>query len=126
VNLLPDTHILLWWLAGDRRLPRRAAELLDSGGNAVTVSVISLWEIAIKTAKSKIRADLNEIQAAIEQSEFMLLPVHGRHVIAYSQLPRYHRDPFDRMLVAQALSEPLRLLTHDHQLARYSDTVMVV
>lgn len=126
MNLLPDTHILLWWLAGDRRLPRRGLELLENGANAVTVSVVSLWEIAIKTGTRKLRADLNQIQDAIEASGFTVLPVHARHITAYAGLPRHHGDPFDRMLIAQAMSESLRFVTHDASLAPCGDTVVVV
>ena len=91
-----------------------------------TVSVVSLWEIAIKTSKGKLRANLNEVSSQIEADSFTVLPIAAYHVLTFSQLPRYHGDPFDRMLVAQALSEPMRLLTHDTALVSYSELVMRV
>ncbi|MBI2969247.1 MAG: type II toxin-antitoxin system VapC family toxin [Gammaproteobacteria bacterium] len=80
----------------------------------------------IKTEKRKLRADVREIQRAVEASGFTILPVHARHVAAYARLPRHHADPFDRMLIAQAQSEPLRMVTADAALRHYGDVVEVV
>jgi PIN domain nuclease of toxin-antitoxin system len=126
MKLLLDTPILLWWLADDSRLPSSGRQLLTDPDNEVHVSVVSLWEIAIKTSKGKLRANLHEVSSQIEVDGFIVLPIAAYHVLTFSQLPRYHGDPFDRMLVAQVLSEPMRLLTHDTTLLSYSELVMLV
>jgi len=126
VKILLDTHILLWWMADDRRLPRPARLAIEDPASRIFVSVASLWETAIKFALKRVVADPEALREAAERDGFSLLPIEPRHCSAIVRLPHHHNDPFDRMLVAQALTEPMRLLTHDAQLVRYSDTVMVV
>jgi len=126
VKFLLDTHILLWWMAGDRRLPRPARRAIEDPANRVFVSIASLWETAIKFSLKRVIADPEALREAAERDGFSLLPIEARHCSAVARLPYHHSDPFDRLLVAQALVEPMRLLTHDAQLARYSDTVAVV
>jgi PIN domain nuclease of toxin-antitoxin system len=116
VNLLLDTHVLIWWDEG-RRLAvgvRRAIEEAD----AVYVSAASAWEIAIKTALGRLRPTRTLEEAAAE-SGFLELPVTFRHAERVTALPPHHRDPFDRMLVAQALVEDLTLVTRDPAFSRY-------
>jgi PIN domain nuclease of toxin-antitoxin system len=126
VKILLDTHILLWWMADDRRLPRPARLAIEDPANRVFVSIASLWETAIKFSLKRVVADPEALREAAERDGFSLLPIEARHCSAVARLPHHHSDPFDRLLVAQALVEPMRLLTHDSQLARYSDTVAVV
>ena len=126
MKLLADTHVLLWWLADDSRLSRRARDLMAKGSNEISVSVISLWEIALKTSKGKSDVSLSDVQDAIEDNGFPVISVLPRHVDAYARLPLHHRDPFDRMLLAQAASESLRLLTQDAVLSSYGDIVEFV
>lgn len=131
MNLLLDTHIALWALSDDPRLSKRAQALLLDAGNKVSVSTISLWEIAIKHALGRGGQNAVTIGAGaalnlIEAAGFAILPVSASHAVAVDDLPRLHADPFDRLLVAQAIAEPLRLVTSDAILARYSDTVMLV
>ena len=131
MNLLLDTHIALWAVFGHRRLPPRARALISDPQNAVTVSVASLWEIAIKHAivRAGVRAipvSANEAFGHFERAGYALLAISSAHARAVETLPPHHKDPFDRMLIAQALSEPMRLLTHDPGLARYSDTIIGV
>lgn len=126
MKILLDTHILLWWMAGDRRLPRPARFAIEDPANRVFVSIASLWETAIKFSLKRVVADPEALRDAAERDGFSLLAIEARHCSAVTRLPLHHSDPFDRMLVAQALVEPMRLLTHDAQLARYSDTVTVV
>lgn len=92
----------------------------------VFVSAASVWEISIKAALGKLAADPREIRAALEPAGFLELPVSGEHAARVVDLPRHHRDPFDRLLIAQALTEPMRLLTNDVALAPYGDIVSVV
>jgi PIN domain nuclease of toxin-antitoxin system len=128
VNLLLDTHIALWAIADSPRLPARARELILAPGNTTWVSAASVWEIAIKHSLGRGDMPVSGAQALayFEASGFQLLAVSGEHAAAVGELPAHHADPFDRMLAAQALTEPLRLLTHDATLARYSDTVILV
>ena len=126
MKILLDTHILLWWMADDRRLPRPARLAIEDPANRVFVSIASLWETAIKFSLKRVVADPEALREAAERDGFSLLPIDARHCSAVARLPHHHSDPFDRLLVAQALVEPMRLLTHGSQLARYSDTVAVV
>lgn len=125
MRLLLDTHVMVWWFAGGERLPAEARRLVADPSNEVFVSAASLWEVAIKAALGKIRADASELAEAIEPGGFRELPVSGRHAAAVATLPSHHRDPFDRMLVAQSLVEPMHLLTVDRALSAYGPSVLV-
>lgn len=120
-RILLDTHLLLWAVAEPRKLPPAARTRID--GAEVFVSAASIWEVSIKAALGKLAADPAELLAEIEPAGFMLLPVTGEHAAAVARLPAVHADPFDRMLVAQAKTEPLLLLTNDAVLAGYGDCV---
>lgn len=126
MRILADTHILLWWLQDDARLPEAANRLITDPTNALYVSAASIWEIAIKSALGRIAADPAAIEAALDPSGFAGLPVTTQHAVEVAKLPPHHRDPFDRLLVAQSLVEPMRLLTHDQMLAQYGDTILLV
>ena len=123
MKLLLDTHILLWWLAGGKRLSKRSRDAI-SLAQAVFVSAASSWEIAIKMGLGKLdfRGDLEK---QIEINNFLALPVSLAHAAAAGKLPRHHDDPFDRMLVAQAVVESLTLLTSDKRLADYDVKVLL-
>ena len=123
MRVLLDTHLLLWALAEPAKLPGTARRLLSEA--EVYVSAASIWEISIKTGLGKLTADPAEVLAALEPAGFLSLPVTGQHAARVATLPPVHRDPFDRLLVAQALTEPMRLLTGDPVLARYGENVLV-
>src|SRR4249920_3757380 len=125
MRLLLDTHIFLWAAAGSPLLKPAARRVIESA-EQVFVSAASIWEVAIKARLGKIEADPDELAAAIEASGFVELPVRSSHAAGVSRLELHHSDPFDRLLVAQAMAEPLRLLTADAILARYSELVMLV
>ena len=125
MRLLLDTHVLLWSLAGDPRMGKAEALLLNPE-NDIAVSTASYLELAIKASQGKIAIDLAEIRAAVAESGFDELPISGAHAEALVHLPWFHKDPFDRILVAQALSEPMRLVTADTQVSRYSDTIIAI
>jgi len=125
VRLLLDTHVFIWSVTGDRQL-KRATRVHMSSAEAVFVSAASIWEIAIKARLGKIEGDPEALAAAIEASGFQELSVTTRHAAAVSKLPLHHNDPFDRLLLAQAFSEPLRLLTADRVLAEYGGAVEVI
>lgn len=128
MNLLLDTHIALWAIADSPRLPARARALIEAPANTLWVSVASIWEISIKHALARGDMPVSSTQALdfFRQAGYRLLPIDAEHAVAVEALPLHHADPFDRLIVAQALTEPLRLLTHDAKLAPYSDTVILV
>ena len=123
-RILLDTHLLLWAVADPRKLPPGARNRIDAA--EVYVSAVSIWEVSIKAALGKLSADPAELLAEIEPAGFILLPVSGEHAAAVARLPAVHTDPFDRMLVAQAKTEPLLLLTNDSILAGYGDCVELI
>jgi PIN domain nuclease of toxin-antitoxin system len=125
MRLLLDTHIFLWAVAGSRRLKAAARREIEAA-DQVYVSAASIWEVAIKARLGKVAADPHELAAAIEKSGFLELPVRAAHAAGVAGLASHHHDPFDRILVAQAIAEPLRLLTADAVLAQYSDVVLLV
>jgi PIN domain nuclease of toxin-antitoxin system len=125
VRLLLDTNILLWVMADDPMLSPTARQVIEQA-TVVHVSAVSIWEISIKAALGKLRIDMIELMPRLAEAGFEPLAVSWDHARAVHELPHHHRDPFDRMLIAQAVSEPLRLLTHDATLARYSDLVTIV
>ncbi len=125
MRLLLDTHIFLWAMAGSPQLKAPARKLIESA-DEVYISAASIWEIAIKVRLGKLKADPAELAAAIEPSGFRELAVKASHAAGVSQLEALHNDSFDRLLVAQALAEPLRLVTADGLLAGYSNLVVVV
>jgi PIN domain nuclease of toxin-antitoxin system len=119
VRFLLDTHALLWALAAPARLPLPIVTAIRDPSNPVYVSAASVWEIAIKKALGKLTADLDDIVRSVEEAGFEELAVtmlHARRVFA---LPLHHRDPFDRMLVAQAFEEGLTVVTRDPSFAAY-------
>jgi PIN domain nuclease of toxin-antitoxin system len=126
MRVLVDTHIVLWWLIDSRKLPEDAERIIKDKDNAIFVSAASIWEIAIKATLGQIEVDPFAIEAAIEPSGFVELPITGKHAAQLSKLPLHHRDPFDRILVAQSLLEPMRLLTGDQVLAQYGEMVLLV
>jgi PIN domain nuclease of toxin-antitoxin system len=125
MRLLLDTHIFLWAVAGSPLLKPPVRRLIESA-DEVYVSAASIWEVAIKARLGKIVADPHELTAAIEASGFLELPVSARHAADVAKLVPHHNDPFDRLLIAQALAEPLKLVTVDEVLAKYSDVVVLV
>jgi PIN domain nuclease of toxin-antitoxin system len=120
VRLLLDTHVLLWWLADDRKLTKNGHAIIANPDNEVFVSSVSLWEIAIKTALGRLEIELDDLENAIARNGFRSLPIGFRHALTAARLPAVHRDPFDRMLVAQAGVEELRVVSHDRVFERYS------
>jgi len=128
MRLLLDTHIALWAISDDSRLPQRARDLIADPASAITVSAASIWEISIKHSLGRGNMPISGVEALLyfQRSGYSLLGVSAHHAAAVEQLPAHHADPFDRILAAQSLLEPLRLLTHDRTLARYSDSIILV
>jgi PIN domain nuclease of toxin-antitoxin system len=131
MRVLLDTHIALWAVTNDARLPKAAREWIENGDNIIFISAASLWEIAIKFALRRGRPDDMPISAAearivFDGSGFAALPITADHAERVAQLPRLHADPFDRMLAAQALQEPMPLITADPRVAAYGQPVVLV
>ncbi len=124
MRVLLDTHLLLWALGAPSRLPAAAQRVIRDAD--VYVSAASIWEISIKVSLGKLSADPEEVLAAIGPAGFLPLPIVGDHAARVARLPPIHRDPFDRLLIAQAITEPIRLLTNDSVLAGYGDIVAIV
>ncbi|KUZ13606.1 twitching motility protein PilT [Burkholderia diffusa] len=118
MRLLLDTHIFLWIVTNDPKLSTRARKLISAADERF-VSSASIWEAAIKAGLGKLDIDVGRLIGSIGTSGVHELPVRAVHGAAVRDLPHHHRDPFDRLLVAQARHEPLKLVTADAQLARY-------
>lgn len=113
MKLLLDTHALVWALGAPRRLPKASAEAIRDPENDVYVSAVSTWEIAIKAALGKIVADAAQVAATFDDIGFAELPVTVAHTVRLRTLPSHHRDPFDRLLIAQAIENRLTLVSRD-------------
>jgi PIN domain nuclease of toxin-antitoxin system len=127
MRLLLDTHVAIWSIGGPKRLPREVQDLLSDSSNEIYVSAATVWEIAIKHAAGRRGAPgLSGADATryFRESGYTFLDVTAEHAVEVERLPLIHGDPFDRLLVAQALSEPLRLVTRDRAVAAYSDTII--
>ncbi len=126
MNLLLDTHLMLWAMQGRAALPRAALPWMERA-DAVYVSAASLWEAAIKAALGKLDVDVQALEDRLADAGFLQLPVRWTHAARVASLPMGpHRDPFDRLLVAQAISEPMHLLTCDAGMNSYTELVIVV
>lgn len=128
MRLLLDTQLAIWWQIAPQRVPPMCIELVLDVENSAYISRISLWEIALKTGIGKLRLDLHRFIQRMTADGFEWLGLHDDHILGLVGLPQHadHKDPFDRMLVAQSLCEPMILLTADSKLARYGSTVRVL
>ncbi|HLG19104.1 MAG TPA: type II toxin-antitoxin system VapC family toxin [Bdellovibrionota bacterium] len=125
MNLLLDTHVLLWWLNDDPQLSARARELIGNSKNISAVSAATIWEIWIKERLKKIQLPRN-FREVLEAQSFQDLPITSEHAHAMHFLPPHHRDPFDRMLIVQSQVEGLTLVTHDARIQQYDVEAVVV
>lgn len=128
MRLLLDTHIAVWMLTGNERIGTAARALIEDRHSRPVVSAVTILEIAIKhqLRPREMPMPPNHAIELCGAAGFELLPVHPTHAAAVGELPPIHGDPFDRLLVAQALAEPLRLVTRDRTVASYSDSIILV
>jgi PIN domain nuclease of toxin-antitoxin system len=128
LNLLLDTHVALWAITDSPKLPLKARELIASPKTNVWISAASIWEIAIKHSlgRGDMPISAQDARRYFSESGYRLLAIEAEHALAVEDLPTHHGDPFDRILVAQALMEPMRLMTHDAMVALYSDTIIKI
>ena len=115
MKLLLDTHAFIWFVEDDEHLPERVRLQIEDIENNIFISIVSLWEIAIKTSlgKLEIAIDIPAMIDKIEQNGFSILPIFPEHTICVSSLPFHHRDPFDRMLIAQTITEKIKVVSRD-------------
>lgn len=123
MRLLLDTHIALWAITDSPRLSTRARELILAPASEIFVSAASVWEITIKHSLNRGNMPVSGAEAA---RGYVLLPITADHAAATGTLPHIHADPFDRILIAQAITEPLRLMTCDATVAKYGDLMLPV
>jgi PIN domain nuclease of toxin-antitoxin system len=118
MKLLLDTHILIWWLSQDRRLSQLETDIITDPDNLIFVSAATAWEIAVKKIIGKLETP-DDLPAALAANNFLELPITVDHSQKLYQLPLHHNDPFDRIMVAQAISEDLTFMTRDAKIALY-------
>ena len=125
MKLLLDTHLLLWAAGEPKRLPKAARALLSGAGNEPFFSAASLWEIAMKRGlgRADFQVDVRRLRRGLLDNGYVELPVSSLHAITVDALPALHKDPFDRILIAQAMTEGIVLLTADAAVARYGEPV---
>lgn len=125
---LLDTHLLLWAAAGSDRLPKEARLLIEDPDRPCVFSVVSLWEIVVKSSigRADFSVDARALRSGLLANGYIELDIRARHALAVSDLPVLHRDPFDRMLVAQARDEGMTLLTVDKKVADYGASVRLL
>ena len=121
-------HVVLWAITDNPKLPKKAREMIQSPKSSAWVSAATIWEIAIKHSLGRGDMPVSSQDALryFRESGYRLLPVEPEHAAAVEDLAAHHADPFERILVAQALTEPMRLITHDPLVARYSDTIIEI
>ncbi len=127
MRVLLDTHAFLWWITDDPKLSPRAGEIIKNMDNEVFVSAASGWELVIKTQLGRLKISENPVDFIWEQIQlnaFQSLAIRMKHALQIFSLPDHHKDPFDRLLVAQAQLEEMPILTADHQIARYDVAVI--
>ena len=125
MRVLLDTQLYLWFLADSSKLSKKSRKTIAES-DTVFVSAVSIWEAALKVGLGRLAVSMDDLLQGIEGSGFRELPITARQSVLVSDLPSHHRDPFDRLLIAQAIHEPLRLLTADSSLQPYSDLVELV
>jgi PIN domain nuclease of toxin-antitoxin system len=123
MRVLLDTNILIWAIAEPKKLSLQARQEIEQA-SVIYVSSASIWEISIKSSLGKIEINLEEMLERLDEMDVEPLAIQWSHARVVKELPFYHHDPFDRILVAQAISEPMTLLTHDELLLKYSSELV--
>ena len=124
MRILLDTHILLWALSDDPKLSAKARKLIENAAE-IYVSAATFWELAIKVGLGKLNVNLDEIREYCLESGYVELPITPEHAIAVKDLEHHHRDPFDRLIIATAITEPMKLVTADPIVAKYTSLAVL-
>ena len=121
MDILLDTHAFIWFFNGDEQLSLMARKLIEDSKNKMYVSIASIWEVSIKIGLKKLTFDgkTKEVSNLIERNDFQILPISINHLNIYESLDFIHRDPFDRILVAQAISDKMTIITRDENIPKY-------
>jgi len=122
MNILLDTHALIWFITEDSKLPLASKKLIEDPKNSCFVSIATYWEMSIKYSLDRLnlKDSLERIFEIIEESGFELLPITSSHILTVSKLAFHHRDPFDRMIIGQAINEGMKIMSKDAQFESYS------
>jgi PIN domain nuclease of toxin-antitoxin system len=123
MNYLLDTHTFLWFLEGNNTLSSKARIIIENADNTIYVSIASIWEIAIKisTSKLKLIVNLEEVKTEIVKNNFEILPLDFEHIIELTNLEQIHKDPFDRIIISQAISEKCTIVSKDSNFVFYNN-----
>jgi PIN domain nuclease of toxin-antitoxin system len=126
MNLLIDTHVFLWWDSQPEKIPNRALSALEDPDNTIWLSLVSIWEVQIKTQLGKltIHQPLDSLVQQQQQNGIQLLPIKLNHILAIQPLPYYHKDPFDRLLIAQSIAENLTCVSADSVFKQYNIPIL--
>ncbi len=124
MKILLDTHAFLWWLGDDGRLGMAARQLIEDPGHDILISVASLWEIVVKVRIGKLAVDVAEVTGAVILEGFIGIGITSDHLLALARLPVLHRDPFDHLLIAQAIAEDAVFISDDRNACNYSVRVV--
>jgi PIN domain nuclease of toxin-antitoxin system len=117
-KFLIDTHILIWWLEGSSQLSSEVREIMRNGSNAIHLSSGAIWEMSIKQALGRLDVP-HDLEQVLRQESIEVLPINASHALAVATLPSHHRDPFDRIQIAQAQLEDMTLISHDGEFGHY-------
>ncbi|MEZ4744789.1 MAG: type II toxin-antitoxin system VapC family toxin [Calditrichia bacterium] len=125
MNFLLDTHAFIWFINGDKQLPRSVIKMIENIENRCFISIASLWEISIKTSLGKLslKSDFSDIREILVHNQFEMLPIAFEHLQLLNKLTFHHRDPFDRIIIAQGMSENLNIITKDENFSKYTSLV---
>jgi len=126
MDILLDTHAVLWFLKGDEKMPKTTVGMVNAPDNRKYVSIASIWEVAIKISSGKLSVDggIDGFIEAIEDNGFLLLDIDPYHIKTVAELPFIHRDPFDRMIIAQAMAEDMPVMTVDSNILQYGINIV--
>jgi PIN domain nuclease of toxin-antitoxin system len=127
MNFLIDTHTFLWFVSGSADLSKEAKVQIENNDNQIFISIASLWEISIKTAlgKLQIKGEYETVLTDVVENNIVILPINFQHTLIQNSLPFYHRDPFDRIIIAQAIVEKMDLIGNDAVFDRYLENALV-
>ena len=126
MQLLLDTHAFIWFISGDKALPKKVVTVIKNVDNKCFISIASIWEIAIKSSLNKLtlKSDFNKISDFLIENDIEILPITFEHLQTVLSLNYYHRDPFDRLIISQGLVENLTLVTKDEHFKSYTDKIL--